>query len=72
MSTAPRRARQQEVRRHYVSVTLPAETRTTFRYVVGVATLSTSSRLRRSPHPYANVRLRHWHRSSEALPVMQT
>jgi len=50
--------RQQEVRRHYVPFTLPASTRTTFRYVVGIATLSTSSPLTRLAHPYANVRLR--------------
>ena len=54
--------RLQESRRRYASVTILAETRTTFRYVAGEPTLS-ASRLRRPSlaasrlaHPRANVR----------------
>jgi len=53
--------RLQESRRRYASVTILAETRTTFRYVAGEPTLS-ASRLRRPSlaasrlaHPRANV-----------------
>ena len=51
MSTAPRRVRLQESRRHYVPITILAKTPTTFRYVIRQPTLSASSRLRRSLNP---------------------
>ena len=64
--------RQQEVRRHCVSVTLPAWTRTTFRYVLGEPALSESSPLTRLAPSRVNVRLRAMSQNLRSQVLRQT